>query len=75
LRQWECPPIQYRRAVFAYVRRDYAEAERQIAQLEAQSLNNFSVSAMRGNIALAQGHRAEVVAFFNRALQILQTRA
>jgi hypothetical protein len=67
--------IQYRRAAFAYVRRDYAEAERQIARLEAQSPNSFSVPVIRGNIALAQGRRPEAVALFDRALQILQSGA
>jgi tetratricopeptide (TPR) repeat protein len=67
--------IQYRRAAFAYVRRDFAEAERQIALLEAQSPNNFGVPVLRANIALARGRRAEAVAFFDRALLILQSGA
>jgi hypothetical protein len=67
--------VQRRRAVVAYLRGDLAEAERQVAELQRRSPNNFSAYSLRGAIATARGRRAEAQAAYDRALAILQTGA
>jgi hypothetical protein len=67
--------VQLRRGEFAFMRGDYAEAERQIARLQARWPNSFGIYALRGNIAMSQGRPADATALYDRALQILQSGA
>lgn len=64
-----------RRALFSYVKRDFADVERQLAELELQAPNNFSVFVIRANVAVAQGRAAEAAAHYDRAIAILEAGA
>lgn len=62
-----------RRALRAYLGKDFAATERRVGQLLAESPNNFSAFAIRGNVAMAEGRRHDAADHYDRAIAILES--